>query len=259
MCPEAGRFDSSPPRRPIGPPVGHRRPEGGEAASRHQSRAQAVPDLHGAPAPPTQRVRRRPRPDPRVESNARLTGTTAAVLLALFALEGLTLVRINSRAILTAHIVVGMVLVPPVLVKVGSTSWRFVRYYTGHPAYRRRGAPAPLLRVLGPVLVVLTAVLLASGILLVLLNGHVRTTLLFVHKASFVLWFVVMVVHVFAHVGETSHLAPRDFVARTRRQVRGASLRVWLVASSLAVGIVLGAAIEPRIGPWLASGGIYPR
>jgi hypothetical protein len=68
-----------------------------------------------------------------------------------------------------------------------------------------------------------------------------------------------MVVHVLGHVVETSHLAPRDLVARTRRQVRGASLRVWLVTASLAAGVVLGAAIEPRIGPWLASGGIYPR
>ncbi|MDA8274154.1 MAG: hypothetical protein M0029_02100 [Actinomycetota bacterium] len=188
-----------------------------------------------------------------------MTATTAVVLLALFALEGLTLVRINSRSMLTAHVVVGMVLVPPVLVKVGSTSWRFVRYYTRHPAYRRRGTPPPLLRVLGPLLVVLTVVLLASGVLLMLLNGQVRTTLLTVHKVSFVLWFVVMIVHVLGHIAEVSRIAPRDFVARTRRQVRGASLRVWLVSSSLVVGIVLGAAIEPRIGPWLASGGIYPR
>ncbi len=216
------------------------------------------PAVLTVPASPGAKLRRRPRQDPGVEANARLTGVTAVVLLVLFAVEGLTVLRISTRPMLTAHIVVGMVLVPPVLLKLGSTLWRFVRYYTGNPAYRRRGAPPPLLRVLGPVLVLLTAVLLASGILLVLLNGQVRTTLLAVHKVSFVLWFVVLAVHVVGHLAETSRLAPRDFVARTRRRVRGASLRLWLVSTSLVAGVVLGAVIEPRIGPWLASGGIYP-
>jgi hypothetical protein len=32
---------------------------------------------------------------------------------------------------------IGMVLVPPVLLKVDSTGWRFARYYRGAPAYRR--------------------------------------------------------------------------------------------------------------------------
>lgn len=262
MNADTDRSDLPPHRSPDRPGAERRRPGGRTEPPR---RRPVDPDdpftrtFLDVPARPKRAPHRRSRRDPGVEGNARLTGTTAAVLLVLLAVEGLTLVRISTRPMLTAHIVVGMVLVPPVLVKVGSTSWRFVRYYTGHPAYRRRGAPAPLLRVLGPALVLLTAVLFASGILLVLLNGQVRTTLLLVHKASFVLWFVVMVVHVLGHVVETSHLAPRDFVARTRRQVRGASLRVWLVAASLALGVVLGAAIEPRIAPWLASGGIYPR
>ena len=134
MRPEAGQFGTSPPQRPAGPASERRLPDRGETAFRHEPLARADGDPHRPPDSSAQRVRRRPRPDPRVEGNARLTATTAVVLLALFALEGLTLVRINSRSMLTAHVVVGMVLVPPVLVKVGSTSWRFVRYYTRHPA-----------------------------------------------------------------------------------------------------------------------------
>ncbi len=63
--------------------------------------------------------------DEDVESNARLTGSAAAVLLLLLAIEGVTVLRV--RALLTLHVFIGMLLVPPVLLKVGSTTWRFVR------------------------------------------------------------------------------------------------------------------------------------
>ena len=75
--------------------------------------------------------------DEGVAANARLTSATAAVLLVLLAVEGATVLRV--RSLLTVHVFVGMLLVPPVLVKMGSTAWRFVRYYRGSPAYRRKG------------------------------------------------------------------------------------------------------------------------
>ncbi|GHO68010.1 hypothetical protein KSC_069020 [Ktedonobacter sp. SOSP1-52] len=48
--------------------------------------------------------------------------------------------------------------------------WRFLRYYTRAPAYVRRGPPPPVLRVLGPVLLVPTVVMVGSGIGLVVLG-----------------------------------------------------------------------------------------
>ncbi len=65
-----------------------------------------------------------------VEANARLTGMTALALLVLLAAEGYTVVRVGAH--LTLHVVIGMILVPPVLLKIGSTSWRFPRYTSGH-------------------------------------------------------------------------------------------------------------------------------
>ena len=53
------------------------------------------------------------------------------------------------------------------LVKLGSTGWRFLRYYTRAPAYVRRGPPPLVLRVLGPVLLITTLVMVSSGIGLV--------------------------------------------------------------------------------------------
>jgi hypothetical protein len=145
-----------------------------------------------------------------------------------------------------------MVLVPPVLLKIGSTSYRFVRYYAGLPPYRRKGPPPPLLRLLGPFVVVLTVIMFASGVAL-LFDRSARGTLLFVHQASFVLWFGAMVIHVLGHILETARLAPRDYYWRTRRQVAGAGLRQWSIAASLVIGALLGVLLLGRVAPFLAS------
>ena len=176
--------------------------------------------------------------DTGVESNARLTGATAAVLLVLLAAEGVTVLRVH--ALLTPHVFIGMLLIPPVLLKIGSTGWRFVRYYRGSPAYRHKGPPPVVLRLLGPVVVILTVVLLASGVGLLVAPHSLRHTLLFAHKASFVLWFAAMTIHVLGHLVETARLAPKDWVHRTRHDVAGATRRQWALAASLVAGVVLG-------------------
>ncbi len=188
-----------------------------------------------------------------VEGNARLTGLTAAVLLALLAAEGATLLSIGR--LITPHVFIGMLLVPPVLVKVGSTGWRIVRYYQGSPAYRAKGPPPVVLRMLGPVVVLVTGIVIASGIALLLVPHSLSHQLLFVHKASFVLWFGATTIHVLGHLADTARLAPADLVRRTRRQVRGAGARLWAQAASLVVGAILGIVMLPTIGPWLAAGG----
>ncbi|HEX4863960.1 MAG TPA: hypothetical protein VFV02_07805 [Acidimicrobiales bacterium] len=190
--------------------------------------------------------------DSGVESNARLTGAAAGVLIVLLAAEGATVLSV--RSLLSAHVFIGMILVPPVLLKIGSTGWRFVRYYNGDAAYRRKGPPQIVLRLLGPVVVILTIVLFASGIALIPVGGSVHGRLLTVHKASFVLWFAAMTIHVLGHLGETARLAPADWVRRTRRDVKGAGLRLWALASSVVVGCVLGVVM---LGP-TASYHVHP-
>ena len=186
-----------------------------------------------------------------MESNARLTASNAALLLVLLAAEGATVLRV--RQLISPHVFLGMVLIPPVLVKLGSTGYRFARYYLGAPAYRRKGPPPVLLRLLGPVVVILTAVLLASGVALLLAGPAWSAQLLFVHKASFVLWFFAMTVHVLGHLAEVARLAPRDWLRRARRDVRGTGSRQWLIAASLIAGALLGLAMLSRVGPWLAT------
>ena len=175
---------------------------------------------------------------------------TAALLLALLAAEGLTILRIHS--LLTPHVVIGMVLVPVVILKIGSTTWRFARYYLGDPEYRLKGAPPLLLRLLGPFVVVLTAAVLGTGIALLFFPTAGRSQWLFLHKATFVLWFGAMTLHVLGHLVETARLAPKDFYRRTRGQVYGASVRQWLLVSAVAVGLIMAFAVTPKIGPWRA-------
>ena len=188
------------------------------------------------------------RADAGAAGNARLTAANAAVLLALLAAEGVTVLRV--RQLLSPHVFIGVVLIPPVLVKVGSTGWRFARYYTGAPAYRRKGPPPVLLRLLGPVVVILTLVLLFSGVGLLLFSRPWLPLPLKVHKASFVLWFCAMTVHVLGHLGEVFRLAPRDWLRRSRREVTGAGARQWLIAASLVAGVLLGFLLLGHVGHW---------
>ena len=75
------------------------------------------------------------------EGNRRLTAATAAVLLVLLAAEGATLLAMDS--LLSVHMFLGMLLIPPVALKLASTGYRFARYYLRDealPARRTTGA-----------------------------------------------------------------------------------------------------------------------
>ena len=70
------------------------------------------------------------------EGNEILTGATAVVLTLLLIAEGVTIVLIGD--LLSAHMFIGMALIPPVLLKLGSTGYRFARYYAGAGSTGRR-------------------------------------------------------------------------------------------------------------------------
>ncbi|HVA59629.1 MAG TPA: hypothetical protein VNG13_03705 [Mycobacteriales bacterium] len=181
-----------------------------------------------------------------VEGNARLTGATGALLLLLLFAEGVTILAI--RQLIGVHIFVGLLLVPPVLLKTGSTGYRFLRYYRGHRPYVRKGPPSLVMRVTGPLVVVSTVLVLASGIALLAVTPGAPGRLVAAHKVSFALWFAVMTVHVLGHLAETGRLAARDW--RRGGDRPGRALRRLLVAGSLAAGVGLAAAVFPAASPW---------
>jgi hypothetical protein len=181
--------------------------------------------------------------------NERLTAMTGAVLLVLLAAEGVTIVL--KRQLLTEHFFIGMLLVGPVLLKMGSTGYRFVRYYTGSAPYVRKGPPAVLLRLLGPVVIATSVGVIGSGIALAVV-GPGPSPWLFLHKATFILWFGAMAIHVLWYAPRlprllTSRSAGWD---RARATLAGAGRRWMLLTAALAVGLVIALATYHLAGNW---------
>lgn len=136
--------------------------------------------------------------------NALLTAWTALVLLTLSVAELLTL--FDVRGLISWHVALGALLIPPSVMKTVSTGWRMVSYYLGRPPYRRAGPPPLLMRLLGPLVVVSTLGLLGSGVLLVLLGedrSHQNLVTLFgfrvdwvtLHQGFFAVWAAAAGVH----------------------------------------------------------------
>jgi hypothetical protein len=206
-----------------------------------------VSEPSGWPAPSRPAATDEPVADPAVEGNARLTATTGVVLLVLLAAEGLTIVSI--RPLLSWHVALGMALIPPVALKTGSTVWRFAHYYLGDRRYVRAGPPHPILRVIGPLVVVLTAAVLVTGIWAWAAGPH-HHNLVTWHKVTFFLWFGVMTVHVLGHIWRAVRLARADLAPQSRREVPQAATRQGAVLASLIAGIVLAVATRGLAGGW---------
>src|SRR2546423_3414414 len=167
-----------------------------------------------------------------VEANACLTAMTGIVLLLLFIAEIATVLT-GARSVLTLHVTLGLLLVPPVLLKIASTTWRMIAYYRGNAAYREKGPPTLALRVLGPFLVVLTMLVFLSGIGLIVGLRPLHGSFLIVHKASFYLWLLALVIHVAAHSKNVVHLAGKNLARRTRIRLRGAGYSLLTLTGSL--------------------------
>ena len=201
--------------------------------------------------PDTARVapqHRRPAAAPGAEGNEKLTAMTGMLLLVGFVIEGLTILEIHR--LLFWHFLLGLLLVGPVLLKIASTLYRFARYYTGSAPYVRKGPPSPVLRVLGPLVILTSVAVLGTGVILAV-AGPGSGQWLFLHKASFVLWFGVMTIHVLNYAPQL----PRMLGARTKYggravAVAGGPARWLLLAASLAVGVGVAAATMQLSATW---------
>jgi hypothetical protein len=174
--------------------------------------------------------------------------SVAVILLVLLAAEFLTL--LDLRDLLSVHMILGLILIPPVLLKLGSTGYRFARYYTRSPAYREEGPPFLPLRLMAPVLVASALTMFVTGVWLLVL-GHKSDQVLFFHKVSVIVFAVVFGIHLLAYglrtiqaLNSARHQLPR---------LPGAGLRSTLVASSLGIGIALAIVLSDLISDWHAA------
>jgi hypothetical protein len=187
--------------------------------------------------------------------NAQLTAWMGLLLLGLIAAELVTLISV--RQLISWHIVVGVLLIPPALAKTAVTGWRMLRYYTGSAPYQAAGPPPMLLRLLGPLVVLSTLAVLGTGTVLVFL-GQDRTfsplvtgfgqsvNWLTLHQASFAVWAVATGLHVLARLGPSLRLAR----APRRGRHDGTGLRVLAVTATLVLAAVLAWLVLGQADSW---------
>lgn len=190
-----------------------------------------------------------PRRDAGVEGNARLTASNGVLLIGLLAVEGFTVLSV--RQMITLHVYLGIVLLGPVLLKTASTVYRFARYYGGAEAYRRKGPPHPMLRLIGPLIVLSSVALLGTGLGLIATGPQHPEPLLTLHQASFIVWVALMALHVLGHVRGAAVASWRDLkpapgdIAARRRAVRASVLVLALLA-----GVAAATALMPSASGW---------
>ena len=215
-------------------------------------------DATARPERPTQRRVRGDADKGRLESltaggaggNEELTAITGLILILLFVVIGVTILRI--RQLISIHLFVGLLLLGPVVLKMASTGYRFVRYYTRDPIYRHKGAPELPMRLIAPIVVLTTVAVFISGIVLLFVGPAHRGSLVLIHKVSFIVWAVFVGIHILGHVrdyfGGALHAVPRTPSGASA----GGAGRVISIAGAIVAGLVLAIVLIPEFGVWTA-------
>jgi len=184
------------------------------------------------------------------DGNERLTAAVGLVLIVLTVVELATVV-FGLRQFLSLHVFVGLALIPPVLLKLASTGWRFTRYYARSEAYRSRGAPQLSMRLLAPLLVAATVVVFGSGVAMGILHGRSLSLARQLHGPASVAWMLLLGVHVLAYLRRAIVGATEDVATVSRASVRGAKGRTFLLVGAIVAGIAAAAGALPVQHHWL--------
>jgi len=184
------------------------------------------------------------------EGNELLTNATGAILILLLAVLGVTIVRLHQ--LIWVHLFVGVLLIPPVILKMSSTGYRFMRYYTGESTYTAKGPPPTALRLLAPLLVLLTVIVFTTGVVLLLAGPGSRQPWFMIHKVSFFGWLAVTAIHVLAHIQELPAALRADYDRpELREDVPGRSGRRMALAGAIVLGVVVAVIAIPQFGVWV--------
>ena len=184
-----------------------------------------------------------------VVGNERMTALAGAVLLVLILVELVSAAYL--RTLLSVHVFVGVLLAGPLVVKLGSTFSRFLRYYTKSPAFVRKGPPRLPLRVLAPLLIATTLVVIGSGIGLVVTGPAQAGPLLPLHGFSVLVWLPLIAIHVFAYIWRTPRLVADDWSKPSTERVPGRGRRLGVNLGALLAGAVAAILLFPGATPWI--------
>jgi hypothetical protein len=188
------------------------------------------------------------------DGNEQLTTITGAILIVLLAVVGFTIPQL--RQYIWLHLFVGLALIGPVLLKMASTGYRFVRYYTRNAEYRRKGPPELILRLIAPVVVLSTVGVFATGIGLMIVGPTDRNPMLLLHKVTFIVWVVFTSLHIVGHLPALARelgLGGRDEAARIRA-APGAAGRWLALGGAIVGGLVLAIVLIPEFATWTTHG-----
>jgi hypothetical protein len=181
--------------------------------------------------------------------NEHFTAMLGGLLFVLLAVEGITIVALGMFVV--PHIVLGFAIIGPLLFKIGSTLYRFIRYYTGAASYRVAGPPAPFPRVVGPLVLIFSVAVIATGVALVLVPAADRATVHFWHKVTFILWFIVMTCHVLWYIWRVPRIVRDDVAPKTAAHlVPGRGWRWAGLAAALILGVVIAVLTAHLAAPW---------
>ena len=184
-----------------------------------------------------------------VAANERLTAVLGALLAVLVAAIGVT--TLEMPGFLAAHYLVGLLLVPPLLLKLGTTGWRFGRYYTRNPAYRLAGPPSALLRwLVAPALVASSVAVFGTGIELWLFGLRLGGWWATAHTLSAVVFMLAIGAHLLGHLRRSAQAAADEASAAIDREV---VTRRSLVLASLLLGGVLALVSLLYVSPFPAA------
>ncbi|HWE09533.1 MAG TPA: hypothetical protein VG325_09265 [Solirubrobacteraceae bacterium] len=245
-----------------------------ETRSRAGSRPAPSGSADGEPPAPQGLIRRLTAGG--TEGNERLTVLSGLLLIVLLAGLGITIVDLGG--LLWLHLFLGLLLLGPVALKMASTGYRFVRYYTRNRRYRLKGPPAPSLRMLAPLVVVLTMVVFISGVVLLFIGpgSSLRSDVLLIHKVSFFGWIAVTALHVLGHLPEILRFLRISDVTRAEmiairsthpaasaepveppvnQPLPGGAGRWLSISTALVLGLVLAVVLIPQFGAWTGSAG----
>ena len=182
--------------------------------------------------------------------NERLTAAVGLLLLVPILVEVAT-VLLGVHTFMSAHVFVGLALIPPVLLKLGSTVWRFVRYYTGSRPYVALGPPQIAMRVLAPLFVAATVVLFGSGVAMGLLHGQSLDWARRLHGPASVIWLSLLGLHVLVYFTRAVRRTADDAAPQPRSRARGAGIRALALAAAIVSGVVIAGATVPAQHRWI--------
>lgn len=149
----------------------------------------------------------------RVALNERLSAVNGGLLFVL--LIGIAATVLLIQVLLPAHFLVGIALVPPLVLKLGTTGYRFMKYYLSDADFRIAGAPPAFMRfVVAPSLVVSTFVVMGTGLELWAFGDHFGTWWVNAHTASAVVFMVAAFLHLLNHSRRSATALAAEMVVR---------------------------------------------